>query len=820
MRKALLFLVVGLLAVPSLADTLAYNTEFENLADGDTFYAEIHLHEPLDSIQSLVNGRLGNDNMSDDAKFTQRKIDSVSAHASDWINNYTKRIFVWSDHVLQFRNSRGIDMFLNDTTANSEPFRIYSDSTTLVAQFNTDSVQFAGGLSVDTIWDVEYLPGPFATTQIKADTVRAVDGGGLHLQDDGGNGLFVKDGGSVGVGTTSPAGDFHVKNSNSYRPSVYFENTTDDANGVTVRFLKDRADAGNGTSTDDDDALGYFYFQGFDSEGIQTSFASMIGTCLDETHLTEDGKLEFKVLSGGTDLAVLTLDGESATPAEFARTVKANRFMADTMRAVDGDGLHLQDDGGNGIHVADAGVVYVNANLGLWQNYIWGNNDLDSDAGVLNLNYYGYAAAGTRYRDLAVYDGKSTGSESVMFVDGSAHGVAFGNHSAPDEMIHMKDDASGKPVLKIENTNTNEVGGAIHFYKITTDEADGDRLGYFEFVGNDSNHTPINYANIEVESPDVTSGATSGKYILNVRVNNSGRELFTVNGYNGSVGQAEIILNEESVDCDMRWESDNADSALFIQGSDGTVYMEKSLTVGDDIQGDSLYLLEGLLCEGLNAVAADGEKANRFVATIKNLEETPGESHGLQIHATTGDASDVALEIKTYDEIATLLTLNGQGTMTVLKDVSVGDSLGVADDLVVGDSVSVGGSVVVTGDIYTTDWTDYAGSSTIVGWDGPTALIYYKVVGDLVHVIFSVTGTSDATTTSFTLPHNHLTGLPSAQGPMYFADNSTVSATFGYFSMAAGGATVNFYKAPNAAANTWTNSNTKTISGQFFYVKE
>ena len=42
------------------------------------------------------------------------------------------------------------------------------------------------------------------------DKVRARDGAGLSLKDDGGNGIFIKDGGNVGIGTTSPASHLHV----------------------------------------------------------------------------------------------------------------------------------------------------------------------------------------------------------------------------------------------------------------------------------------------------------------------------------------------------------------------------------------------------------------------------------------------------------------------------------------------------------------------------------------------------------------------------------------------------------------------------------
>jgi hypothetical protein len=44
-------------------------------------------------------------------------------------------------------------------------------------------------------------------------SIQAKDSNGLHLQDDGGNGIFIKDGGDVGIGTTNPSRKLHVEDS-------------------------------------------------------------------------------------------------------------------------------------------------------------------------------------------------------------------------------------------------------------------------------------------------------------------------------------------------------------------------------------------------------------------------------------------------------------------------------------------------------------------------------------------------------------------------------------------------------------------------------
>lgn len=48
------------------------------------------------------------------------------------------------------------------------------------------------------------------TSNIQVDQVRARDGDGLALYDDGGSGIFVQDGGNVGIGTSSPGSKLSV----------------------------------------------------------------------------------------------------------------------------------------------------------------------------------------------------------------------------------------------------------------------------------------------------------------------------------------------------------------------------------------------------------------------------------------------------------------------------------------------------------------------------------------------------------------------------------------------------------------------------------
>jgi hypothetical protein len=68
-----------------------------------------------------------------------------------------------------------------------------------------------GTVSLSANWDIG------DGYRIEADEIRARDGAGLKLYDDGGNGIFVDDDGNVGIGTTGPQSELHV---NSTEDSV------------------------------------------------------------------------------------------------------------------------------------------------------------------------------------------------------------------------------------------------------------------------------------------------------------------------------------------------------------------------------------------------------------------------------------------------------------------------------------------------------------------------------------------------------------------------------------------------------------------------
>lgn len=109
-------------------------------------------------------------------------------------------------------------------------------------------------------------------------------------------------------------------------------------------------------------------------------------------------------------------------------------------------------------------------------------------------------------------------------------------------------------------------------------------------------------------------------------------------------------------------------------------------------------------------------------------------------------------------------------------------------------------------------WVDYSATSTIVGWTSyTTKLIKYTVIGKTVTIAYSINGTSNATSTSFTVPFTNLI-MARARG-CYAVNNGTAFANGGVAFVNTNSGTVTIYT-DWALAAAWTGSGTKQIVGE------
>lgn len=112
-------------------------------------------------------------------------------------------------------------------------------------------------------------------------------------------------------------------------------------------------------------------------------------------------------------------------------------------------------------------------------------------------------------------------------------------------------------------------------------------------------------------------------------------------------------------------------------------------------------------------------------------------------------------------------------------------------------------------------WVDYSAVSTIIGWSSfTTKKIYIKKIGKIVFVSFYLSGTSNSTTTSFTLPYINA-GVYIGGCHSQALDNGSILTTASAFGIPSSSLTVTCWK--DMATTTWTASNTKYVLGAFWY---
>lgn len=110
-------------------------------------------------------------------------------------------------------------------------------------------------------------------------------------------------------------------------------------------------------------------------------------------------------------------------------------------------------------------------------------------------------------------------------------------------------------------------------------------------------------------------------------------------------------------------------------------------------------------------------------------------------------------------------------------------------------------------------WIDYSSSVTITGFSSLSATyIQYVVIGKMMYVQFDFTGTSNATTFTFSLPYSSST-WSGKQMAIHHAVNNTTTQAYCTSVVNASSSTCNLYLNNNVTTNAWTNTGTKQAQG-------
>ena len=112
--------------------------------------------------------------------------------------------------------------------------------------------------------------------------------------------------------------------------------------------------------------------------------------------------------------------------------------------------------------------------------------------------------------------------------------------SSPTELLHIVSSTSLKPVIRLENTNTNQYAPGIDLVKKGDNPDDTDRLGYINFRG-DNDDDPaeeLYFAQIVAKALDVSDGSEDGELSFHTFVNGTTTQVMTINSGKVGIGQA------------------------------------------------------------------------------------------------------------------------------------------------------------------------------------------------------------------------------------------------------------------------------------------
>lgn len=195
---------------------------------------------------------------------------------------------------------------------------------------------------------------------IAADKIRARDGDGLQLFDNGGNGIFVEDGGYVGINQANPT--VHL--------DVVGDGLFEAASGARVLTVQSLGGAENlptlnfiAAGVQNNDNIGRINFKGLDSALVSRNFAYIYGHLQD--NVLNNGKLVFGVLANTVESAIMWLEPDeintsgAIVPSGGTQNITGILSVSSNLNVT---GTTTLNTGLNGLLLATSGVVSAVAN--------------------------------------------------------------------------------------------------------------------------------------------------------------------------------------------------------------------------------------------------------------------------------------------------------------------------------------------------------------------------------------------------------------------------------------------------------------------------
>ncbi|MFH1714990.1 MAG: hypothetical protein ABH857_02205 [Elusimicrobiota bacterium] len=192
-----------------------------------------------------------------------------------------------------------------------------------------------GRMGIGTTQPAEEIEvvGEIKANEIRTSTVSAVDASGLYLVDDGNNGIFIEDGGFVGIGTNNPGSKLQIGHSAATDTQSLSIVTSNGASDIPkIVFTRTGSESG------------------FIGMGVYGLSLGISGTTTDPA---TDGTLFIDRVSG----SIANVGIGTIAPAQKFEVVGIMKSSGVYARGA--DGLKLYDDGNNGIFIKDGGNVGI-----------------------------------------------------------------------------------------------------------------------------------------------------------------------------------------------------------------------------------------------------------------------------------------------------------------------------------------------------------------------------------------------------------------------------------------------------------------------------
>lgn len=175
---------------------------------------------------------------------------------------------------------------------------------------------------------------------------------------------------------------------------------------------------------------------------------------------------------------------------------------------------------------------------------------------------------GTDYDASMYYDNEGEPADGLLRI--SATGVNR-VYVTVDDSLYIGTTEISFPAFELEyiadDTNPTE----IKILKTSNTPGDDDEISVISFYGIDSNSTEQRFAHILAKSLDVTDTDTGGSLEFWVTVDSGEYPFLQLKGYNGVVGEPEVIGNESGLDMVWRLETLGVTDALVLDGSQVTL---------------------------------------------------------------------------------------------------------------------------------------------------------------------------------------------------------------------------------------------------------